>query len=69
MDRDHAVSIVNAVKLIGADLDLLDSLTERIQDSEERREFRTCLGRIIAAMNTDILIPIFVEFPELDPDS
>lgn len=69
MDRDHAVSIVKAVKSIGADLNLLHSLTERMEDSAEKKEFRTCLGRIMAAMNADILMPIVVEFPELDPDS
>jgi hypothetical protein len=68
MERDRAVAVVHAVLSMGESLNLLHELVERNVGDASRKEFRACIGSIMATLNADILFPIIAEYPDLDPD-
>ena len=46
---------------------VLDALSDKIADDQERRDFRRHLADIIVVY-TDMLIAVIHQYPELDPD-
>jgi hypothetical protein len=41
---------------------------ERLQDDGDKREFKAHLGKAMATLNADVLMPIVAKYPGLDPD-
>ncbi|HKS84854.1 MAG TPA: hypothetical protein VJR71_05205 [Pseudolabrys sp.] len=71
-DRDvekmRAMAVIASIKTIGTHINELHALTDRLSSESDRRKFRRHLGEVMAAINSDILMPVVHEYPELDPD-
>jgi len=68
MRQDVAEEIVGLMLEYG---DRLDGTIRRIQDTCDEKEFsfyRKAIGKIMGYMLTDIMNPIFSEYPQLKPD-
>ncbi|MEZ0261783.1 MAG: hypothetical protein ACAH80_12290 [Alphaproteobacteria bacterium] len=67
MDRKIAEELVNAVRLFEEPTNVLNEITNKIVDEEERKKFRQYMAEIVALLTIDLLNPIINEYPDLDP--
>lgn len=67
MDKAVASQVVNTIMELERKLTVLDGLSDKIADDQERRDFRKGLADIIVSY-TDILMSVIFQYPELDPD-
>ncbi|MFZ5789784.1 MAG: hypothetical protein ACOY3L_03700 [Pseudomonadota bacterium] len=68
MEKPVAASVVEIIVALKPYFSELDALSYRIPEGEERRNFRRALGKLMADLGGDILLPIIWEHPDLDPD-
>jgi len=68
IELTRAKAIVGAIMAVGDDLNALHALVDRLPDHDDRRAFRRHLGRAMATLNADVLMPLIVDHPDLDPD-
>jgi len=66
MDKSVAAEIMDIVAT-GHELGVLDVLSFRITDEEERKAFRRTLAQIMG-LYTDLVVRIAHQYPDLDPD-
>lgn len=67
MDKKIAEDIIKVVRLFEEPTNLLNEVTNNIVDDEERKKFRKHMAEIVTLVTIDILDPIIVEYPELNP--
>jgi hypothetical protein len=67
MEKAVASEVVNAILSLEGQMSVLDVLSDKIEDDDERREFRRGLVAIISAY-TDVLMSVVRQHPDLDPD-
>ena len=68
MDRDTAEKLVATYHRLNDCLNEASVLIGAIPDAEEQRRFRRALGEMMQSAWVDLMLPIFREFPDLDPD-
>ena len=69
MDNQIAVEIVALMRECS---DKLNVSVQRVKDTcseEEFLEYRKAIGTIMAGMYLDVMVPIFKEHPELEPET
>jgi hypothetical protein len=67
MNRALAVDILAAIQAAEAHLNVLSALSERMENSDERRKFRRALADIMIGY-IDLMADIIRQYPDLDPD-
>jgi hypothetical protein len=67
MEKAVASEVVDAILSLELQMSVLDVLSDKIADDEERREFRRGLAAIMRAY-TDVLMSVVHQHPDLDPD-
>jgi len=68
MDRDTAEKLVAIYHRLDNCLNEATALIGTIPDAEEQRRFRRPVGEMMQSAWADLMLPIFREFPDLDPD-
>jgi hypothetical protein len=68
MEKSVASQVVDAILELERHVTVLDVLSDKIADDQERRDFRKRLADIIV-MYTDMLMAVIHQYPELDPDT
>ena len=68
MKRDVAEQIVSIVHKVTREMDASILLIQRECSEEEFIEYRRAAGRVMGYLFTDIVRPIFQEYPELMPE-
>jgi len=68
MDRDTAEKLVAIYHRLENCLNEATALIGTIPDAEEQRRFRRPVGEMMQSAWVDLMLPIFREFPDLDPD-
>lgn len=69
MQREIADEIVTLMRGCS---DKLNQSVQRVKDNcstEEFLEYRRAVGQIMGTMCVDVMMPIFKEHPDLEPDS
>jgi hypothetical protein len=67
MERDVAEQILKIVLSFSGELDHSVSLVEHSSNLAEATTYRRAVGRVLAEILTEILGPIFTQYPELVP--
>jgi hypothetical protein len=68
MDKSVAKPITDQALRVGDEMNRLAEAIEKIKNLEERKDFRKRFAEIAGLIYTDIMRPIMVKYPELDPD-
>ena len=68
MDRDTAEKLVAIWHRLDNCLNEATVLIGTIPDADEQRRFRRPVGEMMQSAWVDLMLPIFREFPDLDPD-
>lgn len=68
MKRDVAEQIVSIMHKVTKEMDASILLIQRECPEEEFIEYRRAAGRVMGYLFTDIVRPIFREYPELVPE-
>ena len=68
MEKETATAIMDKMLELNAFFNRTSELTIEIHDIEERLEIRTKIGKLMADIFTEIMLPIIRQYPELDPD-
>ena len=68
MDRDTAEKLVAIWHRLDDCLNEATVLIGTIADAEEQRRLRRPVGEMMQSAWVDLMLPIFREFPDLDPD-
>lgn len=68
MDRNTAVLIVESILSLSCDLNQLTLLSNKIENESEKKQLRKNLAEVMTQLHVEILLPIFKDYPDLDPD-
>jgi hypothetical protein len=67
MNRALAVDVLAAIQAAETHLDALSTLSEKMENNDERRKFRRGLADIMIGY-IDLMTDIVRQYPDLDPD-
>lgn len=67
MERSTASKIVGSTVSLNDKIGDVDLAISEIIDENEKRQYVTALGNILGIIRKDILLPIFEEYPDLNP--
>jgi hypothetical protein len=67
MEKTLALQIMHAIQSAETQVNILESLSEKITDDPERKAFRRHLGEVMIGY-IDIQMSIVRLYPDLDPD-
>lgn len=68
MRKDIARKLMMELESVGECLDRLSSISLEIDDDKARYDFRKNLGLFLADWNTNLVRPIILVHPDLDPE-
>jgi hypothetical protein len=68
MERDTAEKLVAVYHRLTDCLNEATVLVGAVPNIEDQRRFRRALGEMMQSVWVDLTLPIFREFPDLDPD-
>ncbi len=68
MKRDLAEKIMREMMDIGEHLNAAGSLAEKIDNIDERKNFKAAIGNIMSLIYTEIMIPTIKQHRDLDPN-
>ena len=68
MERHIAEKLMQLFLQSEKQLNEATELISQLESEEEQKSFRRPIGQIIGKTYTDIMIPIFKEYPDLDPN-
>ena len=68
VDRNTAALIVESILSLSCDLNQLTLLSNKIENESEKKQFRKNLAEVMTQLHVEILLPIFKDYPDLDPD-
>ena len=69
MEKDLACEIMKYANELGAICNKMDPLLRQIAQDDERKIFLRRLGKIMADINVELILPIIRAHPDLDPDN
>ena len=69
MEKNIAKQIMNRLSMLNKPFNEVAEMIEKIEDIEERKQFRRGIGDIMARVYTNLEMPIILSYPELDPDN
>ena len=67
MEKPLALQIMQAIQAAESQVNILESLSEKITDDPERKAFRRHLAEVMIGY-VDIQMSIVHQYPDLDPD-
>jgi hypothetical protein len=67
MDREVAISLLDAAISLNKGLGEMDSIVSRMTDLDTKKRYVNALGNIIGDIMSEIISPIVTEYPELNP--
>jgi soluble cytochrome b562 len=67
MEKTLALQIMQAIQAAESQVNILESLSEKITDDPERKAFRRHLAEVMIGY-VDIQMSIVRQYPDLDPD-
>ncbi len=68
MKKELAEQIIEKTLSLDSELNSIEPIMRRIESEEERKRYLLSLGNLVGLIYTEIMIPIFLEYPELDPE-
>lgn len=68
MDKNLAEQLMKKLKELDAPFDDATDLVDEITDDAERLRFRKELGELAGNVYVKLMVPIFRQYPDLDPD-
>ena len=66
LNYDYATAMAEHLERVQADLNTAVILAESKADPEDFESIKKSLGMLIGRLDTELLVPIFEAFPELD---
>lgn len=69
MDRAIAEKLMEQYHLIGDSFNRATEIISTITDTAEQKRLRQPIGKLMANIWTDLMLPIVKEHPDLDPDN
>ena len=67
MDYEIAKQLIKDLRAIDAPINAAIQTADGIDDTDQRREIRRTLARVLGTIYTDLMVPIAREFPDLLP--
>jgi signal recognition particle GTPase len=68
VDRNVAELLMKRLVALDVDLNGAMEVIEQISDDEELKRFRREIADLVAAIYTNLMVPVLRQYPELDPD-
>ena len=68
MKKELAEEIIEKTLSLDSELNSIEPIMRQIESEEERKRYLLSLGNLIGLIYTEIMVPIFLEYPELDPE-
>jgi hypothetical protein len=68
MTRDTATALMSIYRRLGELLNEATDVISRESDPEEQKQLRRPIGQMMAALYTDLQVPVIRVFPDLSPD-
>jgi len=69
MTRDTATALMSIYRRLGELLNEATDVISRESDPAEQKQLRLPIGQMMAALYTDLQVPVIRAFPDLNPDS
>ena len=68
MDKEHAVSILEATLFLDSHINELVRRVETLPNQEEKNRLCKAIGDVMGLLARHITFPIVNQYPDLDPD-
>jgi len=68
MEKGLASRIIQCIRSMDGQFNDLFELVEEIPDESEKKQVRKHLGEVAGILHTKMEIPIFRQYPDLNPD-
>lgn len=68
MDRDLAEALMRQLNEVSATFKQIATQIERVDSEEKKGTMRRGLASMMSTLYTDLIFPVLLEHPELDPE-
>ena len=68
MDKDMARRLVQIAVGFDANITKLYQSAEDVQDPKVKKTLKDCANTIIGILNRDVILPLLIAYPDIDPD-